>query len=109
MGDFFSGRFFTLTDVGKVRNTNEDFADVRANAFGQIIMVVADGMGGQSRGDFASNTIGKGIIKDFLDFGRPLLKVNKRRNGYIKPSINIIVKYITKPIKTPNISVVVPL
>ena len=87
MGDFFSGRFFTLTDVGKVRNTNEDFADARANAFGQIIMVVADGMGGQSRGDFASNTIGKGIVKDFLDFGRPFTK-SKQATKWLYKTIN---------------------
>ena len=71
MADFISGSFYFLTDVGKVRNTNEDFADARANAFGQLILVVADGMGGQNKGDYASNRLGKGIINDFLSFDKP--------------------------------------
>ena len=61
-----AGRFFTKTDIGKVRKDNEDFADARINAYGQIILIVADGMGGRNKGDYASRCIGNGIIKDFL-------------------------------------------
>ena len=69
-----AGRFYTKTDIGKVRKDNEDFADVRINAYGQIILIVADGMGGRNKGDYASRCIGNGLIKDFLDFDKPLLK-----------------------------------
>ena len=71
MGDFLSGNFYTLTNIGKVRAVNEDFADARLNAFGHLFLIVADGMGGQNCGDFASQTIGKGLIKDFLDYEKP--------------------------------------
>ena len=69
-----AGRFYTKTDIGKVRKDNEDFADARINAYGQIILIVADGMGGRNKGDYASRCIGNGLIKDFLDFDKPLLK-----------------------------------
>ena len=69
-----AGRFFTKTDIGKVRKDNEDFADARINAYGQIILIVADGMGGRNKGDYASKCIGNGLIKEFLDFDKPILK-----------------------------------
>ena len=69
-----AGRFFTKTNIGRVRKDNEDFADARINAYGQIILIVADGMGGRNKGDYASRCIGNGIIKDFLDFDKPILK-----------------------------------
>ena len=71
-----AGRFFTKTDIGRVRKDNEDFADARINAYGQIILIVADGMGGRNKGDYASKCIGNGLIKEFLDFDKPLLKAD---------------------------------
>lgn len=69
-----AGRFYTKTDIGKVRPDNEDFADARVNAYGQILLVVADGMGGRNKGDFASKTLGGGLVKDFLNFDKPIFK-----------------------------------
>lgn len=48
------GSFAYKTDIGKVRNTNEDQVVVLANDHHDILMVVCDGMGGHSRGDIAS-------------------------------------------------------
>ena len=87
MADFISGSFYFLTDVGKVRTTNEDYADARANAFGQLILVVADGMGGQNKGDYASNTLGKGIIKDFVEFSKPFTN-SKQASKWLYKTIN---------------------
>lgn len=87
MGEYISGRFFTATDVGKVRQTNEDFADARVNAFGQMIFVVADGMGGQNKGDYASNLLGKGIVKEFLDFDKPFTNA-KQASKWLYKVIN---------------------
>ncbi|MGI8315071.1 Stp1/IreP family PP2C-type Ser/Thr phosphatase [Halobacillus mangrovi] len=45
---------YFLTDQGKVRNHNEDAGGVFKNDAGQILAVVADGMGGHRAGDVAS-------------------------------------------------------
>ncbi len=42
------------TDVGKVRKTNEDSIYVSKNKYGDLIAIVADGMGGHNAGDIAS-------------------------------------------------------
>lgn len=69
-----AGRFYTKTDIGRVRPDNEDFAEARVNAYGQILLLVADGMGGRNKGDYASKHIGEGLVRDFLDFDKPILK-----------------------------------
>ncbi|WP_226578610.1 Stp1/IreP family PP2C-type Ser/Thr phosphatase [Halobacillus litoralis] len=45
---------YYLTDQGKVRSHNEDAGGVFRNEAGQILAVVADGMGGHQAGDVAS-------------------------------------------------------
>ena len=74
MEHYLAGRFYTKTDIGRVRPDNEDFADARVNAYGQILLVVADGMGGKNKGDIASKMLGEGLVKEFLDFDKPILK-----------------------------------
>jgi serine/threonine protein phosphatase PrpC len=48
-------RTFFLTDKGKVRQHNEDSGGVFRNMDGDILAVVADGMGGHRAGDVASS------------------------------------------------------
>lgn len=87
MEKFISGTLFAKVDMGKVRSSNEDFADARVNPYGQIILVVADGMGGKNKGDFASRYLGSGIVKDFLDVDKPFYKA-KAIEKWIYKTVN---------------------
>lgn len=46
---------FYLTDAGKVRDHNEDSVIILENATGDVLMAIADGMGGHSAGEVASS------------------------------------------------------
>ena len=70
MSQYLSGQYFCLTDKGKVRTSNEDFAKAAINAYGNVLLAVADGMGGANRGEYASSTLVKHIIKSFLSLDK---------------------------------------
>ena len=61
--------YFYLTDVGKVRDHNEDSVIVSENQSGEIFMAVADGMGGHKAGEVASSIAISHIGKRFRDMG----------------------------------------
>ena len=48
------GTYAYRTDRGKVRKDDEDRSLVLMNAAGEVLLVVADGMGGANKGDVAS-------------------------------------------------------
>ena len=48
---------FYLTDVGKVRTHNEDSVTILKNQSNEVLMVVADGMGGHRKGEVASSLV----------------------------------------------------
>lgn len=52
-----------LTDTGKVRSHNEDAGGMFYNPAGQMLAVIADGMGGHQAGDVASD-MAISLIKD---------------------------------------------
>lgn len=56
-----------LTDPGKVRDHNEDSVTALKNASGEILMAVADGMGGHKDGEIASSIAINHIGKRFLN------------------------------------------
>lgn len=76
MGDnkYLSGKFAFRTDIGKVRLTNEDQAAAVINARGNVLLLVCDGMGGQNKGDYASNLAKTTIIDAFNEKRRFLNK-----------------------------------
>lgn len=55
-----------LTDPGKVRNHNEDSVTIVTNGSGEILMAVADGMGGHKGGEIASSIAITNIGKRFM-------------------------------------------
>ena len=65
-----SGRFAFHTDVGKVRLSNEDQACALVNAFGTVLLIVCDGMGGQNKGDYASALAVSYITDEFQKVNR---------------------------------------
>lgn len=48
------GEYFFKKDIGKVRITNEDNVKISVNSKSDVLMVLADGMGGAKKGDYAS-------------------------------------------------------
>ncbi len=51
---YIFGTYCVKTDIGKVRMTNEDRALALTNAYGNILLVVCDGMGGSAKGEYAA-------------------------------------------------------
>lgn len=63
----FNGTFAYKTDIGRVRSHNDDNCKVAVNGSGNIFLVLADGMGGQNKGDYASLTAVNYLINAFLN------------------------------------------
>ena len=59
--------FSYLTDPGKVRTHNEDSVTIVKNESGEILLAVADGMGGHKGGEIASSIAINHIGKRFMD------------------------------------------
>jgi protein phosphatase len=53
------------TDCGKVRTHNEDSVNITKNKSGEILAVVADGMGGHKNGEIASKIACDNVINGF--------------------------------------------
>lgn len=64
------GTFFARTDRGLVRLHNEDQASILLNSSGDILLVVADGMGGYQKGDYASKIAIDILTKEFTNHHR---------------------------------------
>lgn len=72
--NYVFGRFAYRTDIGKVRISNEDQAYAAINANGNVLLLVCDGMGGQNKGDLASNIAAKTIAEEFRKRNKFLTK-----------------------------------
>ena len=90
MSQYLSGNYFCLSDKGKVRKQNEDYVDATVNAYGNVLLVVADGMGGENKGEYASSTVVKTVIDSFLSLDKEFKNPNS------------VKKWIYKAIKDAN-------
>lgn len=61
------GSFAFKTDIGKVRTTNEDQVVALLNRHQDVLLAVADGMGGHARGDLASKLAMQSLTKGFTN------------------------------------------
>ena len=57
--------YYYLTDVGKVRDHNEDSVVIVENYNKEILLAVADGMGGHKAGEVASSIVVNGLTEKF--------------------------------------------
>ena len=69
-------RSFYLTDVGKVRDHNEDSVIIVNNGNNEYMLAIADGMGGHSAGEVASSIAITYLGKHFKESFRHLSKVD---------------------------------
>ena len=53
---YLYGTYSAKTDIGRIRITQEDRVLALTNTRGNVLLVVCDGMGGQSKGDYAAQT-----------------------------------------------------
>ena len=65
--NYIYGRYAVKVDTGKVRVNNEDRACALVNSRGNILLIVCDGMGGQNKGDLASNIAIETISNSFKE------------------------------------------
>ena len=61
--------YYFITDPGKVRERNEDSVSISENKSGEILLAVADGMGGHKNGEVASFIVLDLICKRFESTG----------------------------------------
>lgn len=59
------------TDIGKVRSHNEDNGAVAEGMYGQMLALVADGMGGHQAGDIASAMAKDGMLNYWHEITEP--------------------------------------
>lgn len=77
-----------LSDRGKVRLHNEDCAGVFRNLDGDILAIVADGMGGHRAGDVASSM----TIQLFYDYWKQTYNMDtpKKMESWLRSHVDII-------------------
>ena len=68
----YKGQFGAKTDIGCVREKNEDQAAALINASGNVLLCVCDGMGGHNKGEYASKLAIDTITEEF-----------RKKNGFL--------------------------
>lgn len=93
---------FYLTDSGKVRDHNEDSVTIVKNKNGEVLMAVADGMGGHKAGEVASSIAISHLGKRFADIS----SVGNKQDAisWLKDTVNevnaLIFKYTNEHVES---------
>ncbi len=77
-----------LTDVGMVRESNQDYYGKYSGSFGELILV-CDGMGGYSGGEVASQVAVETISARFLGLGAAYNEINELHRAFSLAQQNI--------------------
>ncbi len=85
---------FYLTDAGKVRDHNEDSVTIVKNKNGEILMAVADGMGGHKAGEVASSIAISHLGKRFSDISS--VGIKQDAINWLKDTVNEVNALIFK-------------
>ncbi len=85
--NYLTGNFSYLVDKGRVRPTNEDSAMAVLNSFGNVLLVVADGMGGANKGEYASSELVNHIVNEFTNMDKELV-TPKNISSWLNKVIN---------------------
>ena len=85
---------FYLTDVGKVRDHNEDSVIILNNSEGSYLMAIADGMGGHSAGEVASSIAINYLENHFKETFKEMSKIDAV--NWIRDAVNEINSLIFK-------------
>ena len=81
-------------DKGKIRERNEDSAIVLQNNYGDVFMMVLDGIGGHNQGDIASKIAQQFLVERFIKKGKFLSKIDMQ--SFLRKSINDCNRYLVK-------------
>lgn len=84
---------FALTDIGQIREINEDYCETRINAFGEVLLMVADGMGGRNHGDYASKYLCDYLAKEFLSTTKRF-RSPRRIKHWIYKNVNLANRHL---------------
>lgn len=86
---------FYLTDSGKVRDHNEDSVTIIKNGQNEILMIVADGMGGHRAGEVASSMVVTHLGSRFASLSKVGSKLDAVNwlNSTINEINEMIIKY----------------
>ena len=88
-------RCYGLTDVGNVRDINEDSFVIKTVAGGIVVAVVADGMGGHQAGEEASRYAADEMVNLVIEASKFFDKYSDEQiNGFLKNAVNKINKKI---------------
>ena len=90
---------YCLTDVGRRRSSNQDYAYVSEEPVGNLpnLFVVADGMGGHAAGDLASRYAVEALTKSIRKEKREKNPIRILTKGIEKANVEVLAKAGTDP------------